>query len=175
MAPSPPHQRESWLKPALFCAVLGALLTGCSALTLTYTYAQRLLLWKVDRYFQLSDEQDKLVKARLADLHTWHRQTELPRYAEFLRQVQDRWRDGVSAEEIEWAFDTFAKLRAELAGRVASAGAVFLPTVDAKQIKHLDRPNPWTNNGIEEHRLRSGQERRPTGADFALLGIWSKQ
>jgi Family of unknown function (DUF6279) len=139
MAPSPPPQHESWLKRALLYSALGALLTGCSALTLTYTYAPRLLLWKIDRYFQLSDEQDKLVKGRLADLHTWHRQTELPRYAEFLRQVQDRWRDGVSAEEIEWVFDTFAKLRAELAGRVASAGAVFLPTVDAKQIKHLDR------------------------------------
>ena len=142
MATRTAHERKLWRQYAVLGAVLGSFLAGCTvltALTLTYTYAERLLLWKVDHYFHLSDEQDKQVKARLAELHTWHRQTELPRYAGFLKQIQDRWRDGVSAEEIEWTFDTFAKLRAELADRVAAAGAVFLPTVDAKQIRHLER------------------------------------
>ena len=123
----------------MLCTVVGTLLSSCSALTVTYNHAEGLLLWKIDRYFKLSSEQERLVKAWLADFHSWHRQTELPRYVEFLRQVQDRWSDGVSPEEIDWTFDTFAKLRSELTGRIAPAGAVFLPLVDATQIRHLDR------------------------------------
>jgi hypothetical protein len=132
---------------------------GCTALTLSYNYAERLLLWRIDRYFQLSDDQDRLVKARLADLHVWHRHTELPRYAEFLRQVQDRWKDGVTAEEIDWTFDSFAKLRAALADRVAAAGAVFLPTVDAKQIGHLQKVVQRDNREWQSHAGTPGEER----------------
>src|SRR6266581_7818954 len=101
------RQRRRWIRHALLCTVVGTLLSSCSALPLTYNHAEGLLLWKIDRYFKLSSEQERLVKAWLADFHSWHRQTELPRYVEFLRQVQDRWSDGVSPEEIDWTFDTF--------------------------------------------------------------------
>lgn len=139
MPASVSHKRRPWFRQAVLCTGLGVLLSACSALPLTYNHAEGLLLWKIDRYFKLSGEQEKLVRAWLADFHSWHRQTQLPRYAEFLRQVQDRWRDGVSAEEIDWTFDTFAKLRSELTGRIAPAGAVLLPLIDTTQIRHLDR------------------------------------
>ena len=133
------HQRRRWIRHVVLCTVVGTLLSSCSALPLTYNHAEGLLLWKIDRYFKLTSEQERLVKAWLADFHSWHRQTELPRYAEFLRQVQARWSDGVSPEEIDWTFDTFAKLRSELTGRIPPAGAVLLPLVDTTQIRHLDR------------------------------------
>src|SRR5438093_3391168 len=133
-----PRQRRRWIRHAVLCTVMGTLLSSCSALTVTYNHAEGLLLWKIDRYFKLSSEQERLVKAWLADFHSWHRQAELPRYTEFLRQVQDRWSDGLSAQEIDWAFDTFAKLRSELTGRIAPAGAVLLPLVDTTQIPHLN-------------------------------------
>jgi hypothetical protein len=40
---------------------------------------------------------------------------------------------------MDWSFDTFAKLRASLANRIAAPGGAFLATVDAKQLKHLER------------------------------------
>jgi hypothetical protein len=152
----------------MLCTGLGVLLSACSALPLTYNHAEGLLLWKIDRYFKLSGEQEKLVRAWLADFHSWHRQTELPRYAEFLRQVQDRWRDGVSAEEIDWTFDTFAKLRSELTGRIAPAGAVLLPLVDTTQIRHLDRVLQRDNRDWQAQAAVPAEERSVKRAKTVL-------
>jgi hypothetical protein len=168
MPASVPNKRRQWFRHAVLCTGLGVLLSACSALTLTYNHAEGLLLWKIDRYFQLSGEQEKLVKAWLADFHSWHRQTELPRYAEFLRQVQDRWRDGVSAEEIDWTFDTFAKLRAELTGRIAPAGAVLLPLVDTTQIRHLDRVLQRDNRDWQSQAAVPAEERSVKRAKTVL-------
>lgn len=136
-----PTAQDAFLpvKYLITCAALILVLTGCVTLSFTYNHAERLLLWRIDRYFQLSSDQDGYLKARLAELHVWHRQTELPRYSEFLRQVHDRWQDGLSPEDIDWAFDTFAKLRTSLANRIASPGGAFLVTIDAKQLKRLER------------------------------------
>jgi len=119
--------------------ILAGLLTACGTLSITYNYAERLLLWRIDRYLQLTHEQEGHVKAKLADVHVWHRQTELPRYSDFLRQVQERWLDGIAAEEIDWTFDTFAKLRATLADYIAAPSGAFLTTIDTKQLRHLER------------------------------------
>ncbi len=127
------------VKYLISCAALVVVLAGCVTLTFTYDHAERLLLWRIDRYFQLSQDQDGYLKAKLAELHVWHRHTEIPRYSEFLRQVHDRWQDGLTPEDIDWSFDTFANLRASLANRIASEGGVFLATVDAKQLKRLER------------------------------------
>ena len=127
------------VKYLISCAALVVVLSGCVTLSLSYNYAERLLLWRIDRYFQLTQEQEGYVKAKLAELHVWHRQTELPRYSEFLKQVLDRWQDGLTAEEIDWSFDTFAKLRATLADHIAAPGGAFLTTIDAKQLKYLER------------------------------------
>ena len=167
--PAPvPNKRRQWFRHTVLCTGLGVLLSACSALTLTYNHAEGLLLWKIDRYFQLSGEQEKLVKAWLADFHSWHRQSELPRYAEFLRQVQDRWRDGVSAEEIDWTFDTFAKLRSELTGRIAPAGAVLLPLVDTTQIRHLDRVLQRDNRDWQSQAAVPAEERSVKRAKTVL-------
>jgi len=135
------------------------LVAGCSALTFTYNHAERLLLWKIDRYFHLSHDQEGLVQGRLADLHVWHRKAELPRYVDFLNQVQDRWRDGLSPEEVDWIFDTFQTLRAELADHVAAEGAAFLSTVDAKQIRYLERAIQRENRDLQSEASAKPEER----------------
>ncbi len=71
-----PKKRRQWFRHAVLCTGVGVLLSACSALPLTYNHAEGLLLWKIDRYFKLSGEQEKLVRAWLADFHSWHRQTE---------------------------------------------------------------------------------------------------
>jgi uncharacterized protein DUF6279 len=135
------------------------LFTACSALSFTYNHAERLLLWKIDSYFHLSNDQEGLVQGRLADLHAWHRKAELPRYADFLSHVQDRWQDGLSAEDVDWVFDTFQQLRAELAERIAAEGSSFLTTVDAKQIRYLERVVQRENRDLQA-KVEMKPERR---------------
>lgn len=115
------------------------LLAGCSTLSISYNFVDWLLMARINHYFDLSAEQEGWVSGRLADLHTWHRKAELPRYVDFLIQVQTRWQDGLTAEEIDETFDGFQVLRTELAERVAAEGSVFLATVDETQIRHLEK------------------------------------
>lgn len=61
---------------------------GCSAIRISYKNADTLSHWWIDRYLDLSHEQDTLVQERLARLHAWHRQTQLPAYVSVARQAQ---------------------------------------------------------------------------------------
>lgn len=70
----------------LLVPILCVLLQGCSAIRLGYGNADSLARWWIDQYVDLSPEQDGLVRERLLRFHAWHRKTQLPDYAELLRQ-----------------------------------------------------------------------------------------
>jgi hypothetical protein len=166
-----PRDAFLFLKHLVSCAVLIAVLAGCVTMSLTYNHAERLLLWRIDRYFQLTQEQEGYVKEKLAELHVWHRQTELPRYSEFLRQVQERWQDGVTPEDIDWSFDTFAKLRATLADYIAAPGGAFLTTIDAKQLKHLERVVQRDHRQWQARAGNTPEERAARRAKSAISSL----
>lgn len=65
-----------------------ALLQGCSAIRLVYSQAPELLYWQLDGYVDFNDTQTPRVRDDLAALMRWHRQEQLPRYAQTLAQAQ---------------------------------------------------------------------------------------
>jgi len=65
------------------------LLTGCSAVRIGYSNADSLTRWWADQYLDLSPEQDALTRDRLERLLDWHRKTQLPDYARFLREIRE--------------------------------------------------------------------------------------
>jgi hypothetical protein len=69
---------------ATFVAVL---LTGC-ATKLIYQRLDFFLSWRLNDYVTLTEEQQPHYKKAFDDLWRWHREHELPRYAQDLRQVQ---------------------------------------------------------------------------------------
>lgn len=79
---------------ALLRAGLAALfvlaLAACSSIRLGYNNADTLLLYSLDRYFDLDDAQEKLAQERVRALLAWHRRTQLPDYAQLLDDAQRR-------------------------------------------------------------------------------------
>ena len=71
---------------SLLAALL--LLPACSAVKLAYNQAPELAYWYLDGYVDFSDAQSLQVKADLAGLHAWHRQTQLPLYVDLLQTLQ---------------------------------------------------------------------------------------
>lgn len=65
------------------------LLNACSAMRVGYGNADSLARWWMDKYLDFTPEQDVLVRERLARLHLWHRQSQLPDYATVLREARD--------------------------------------------------------------------------------------
>jgi hypothetical protein len=70
----------------LTAAVVAVVLTGC-ATKLIYQRLDFFLSWRLNDYVTLTDEQQPHYKKAFGDLWRWHREHELPHYAQDLRQI----------------------------------------------------------------------------------------
>ena len=157
--------------------ILAGSLLGCSTLSITYNYADWLILWRVDGYFDLSAQQEAYLERRLAVFHTRHRQEALPRYAAFLRQIRVSWHDGLTPDEIESIFQRYLQLRADLFHAIASDGARFLATIDQVQLQRFEEALQRENQRLVKRVSVTPQERltRRTEASLDWLEDWFGQ
>ena len=82
-------------------ALLGlSALTGCSAVRLAYHQAPELAYWVLDDYADFNSTQSLRLKADLVELQAWHRQTQLPAYAQTLQQLQQRLPGDITAAQV---------------------------------------------------------------------------
>ena len=122
----------------LVVLLLLGLLSSCSALSLTYHYADWLVYWKVDHYFDISSYQKPVLQTHLTHLHSWHRKQEIPRYVAFLQTIHRHWQDGLTQQELDDIFHQYANLRGRLGSQVASESVEFLTTINSEQVHHLE-------------------------------------
>ncbi|WP_237066349.1 DUF6279 family lipoprotein [Microbulbifer guangxiensis] len=76
--------RATRLVVALFCLLT---LTSCSSIQFAYNQLDTWLRWRLDDYVDLNGGQKNQLTTSLESFHRWHRQTQLPRYAEFLDEL----------------------------------------------------------------------------------------
>ena len=132
------RSRSEWRRRWLWClALLLLTLAGCS-LTTTYRYADRIILWQLDHYFDLNSDQRRDLNQRLTPLLTRHRHEALPEYESFLREIRQRIERGLTGSDVDWAYATYDRLRADLFERVVGDGGVFLASVDASQVRRFE-------------------------------------
>ncbi|MCH8039913.1 MAG: hypothetical protein IH977_06135 [Nitrospinae bacterium] len=153
---------------------LGCLLAGCSTLSLTYNFADWIMLWRIDHYFDLSSDQRQILEERLTNLHAWHRTQELPLYADFLRQIQQNLHNGFTREGIDALFQSYFQLRADLGRRIASEGTLFLTTVNSEQVQFLQNVMEEENEELLQEVDGDLNERLATrtGAILDWLENW---
>lgn len=127
--------------PFLLAIILisGHGLTGCSTTQIAYNYADWLFLNRIDHYFDVTKTQKGLLKQQLKQHFTWHRQSELPLYVEFLTIFQAKAQDGLTKEELDWTFDSFKTHRQQLFSRLLPDTANFLSTLSPAQIEHFEK------------------------------------
>ena len=71
-------------------ASLGALaLSSCSMVRIGYDAAPWYASWQLDRYWGLDSAQAAYGQDRIEEILGWHRRSELPEYARFLRRLND--------------------------------------------------------------------------------------
>ncbi|MFY4728366.1 DUF6279 family lipoprotein [Nitrospira sp. BLG_2] len=116
-------------------AVIVVALAGCSLTTTAYRYADRIVLWKLDHYFSLNRDQRQDVAQRLTPLLEKHRHEALPQYETFLQEIRQRVERGLTGSDIDWAYTTYDRLRADLFERLVADTGVFLASVDTKQVR----------------------------------------
>jgi hypothetical protein len=118
-------------------ACLLVLLAGCT-LTLAYRYADWIILWELDHYFDLTSEQRHDLGLRLTPLLARHRHEAVPQYEAFLVQIRQRLERGLTSRDIDWTYATYDRLRADLFDRLVADGGVFLASVDSSQVRTFE-------------------------------------
>ena len=141
-------------------ATLLVLLSGCSALRFTYGQGPLLSYWWMDRYLDFTSEQAPLVRGALAEWFAWHRRTQLPDYADWLRELQPIARGNVTPETVCQVAEA-AQRRIEAAYEQAvPAMAPIVRMLTPAQIDHLEQRYARNNKEAERDFLQPDLEDR---------------
>ncbi|WP_043318784.1 DUF6279 family lipoprotein [Microbulbifer sp. HZ11] len=71
----------------LLMAALLLLLSACSSVRLAYGHLDWWMDRTLNKYLDLDGAQKDLLQQRVDEFHRWHRQTQLPRYADYLEEL----------------------------------------------------------------------------------------
>lgn len=185
-ATSPRLPVTGWLRrlrPGLWLGLLALLLStaACSLRKVAYGMANRLIVSRLSDTFHLDDKQRQLLQTKVAGLHTWHRQEELPRYVALIDAFLPKLENGLEKAELDWLVREGNSAIERLAGRAAPEFAVVLESLSPQQInqsaaemKKSERERFEKLEASEEdyvrHRLKAGRKNLST-----WLGTYTPQ
>ena len=89
-----------WRWRMLLIGLLALVASGC-AVRFVYNQLDWLIPWYLEDYIALEGAQKPLFKSRLKNYLAWHRQEQLPRYADFLEEVAVYAERGLGRAEVE--------------------------------------------------------------------------
>ena len=134
----------------IICAPIGRALAlvalvalpGCGTTTvakLAYNQSPELAYWMLDDHADFNGAQSLQLKAALARLHDWHRQTQLPLYAQQLQSLQTLAPGDISADQAcRVALDVRARVTTVLE-QVEPAAASLAATLQPEQLDTMAR------------------------------------
>ncbi len=159
------------------CAVLLSLLllvSGCSRTKVMYHFSDWLLLNRIDDYFILNASQKPLRENAVDRLMDWHRKQELPRLVAFLTEFKDRYRDGLSLEDIHWTRNKYRTFWRNFAKKELPEFSVFLSSVDEEQIRRLEAEMERSNDYLIQQAEMTEEELLEDTLDryFDILEEW---
>lgn len=135
--------------------------SGCSMIRVGYGHFDSVAAWMVHDYFDLNADQRDLFAQRFERLHSWHRQTQLPEYAQFLGDIQTRAKRGLRDSDLLWLVDGSKQRYARIAARGAADAADLLTTLTPEQVETLRQQIDKANRKfMREHRVNDSEAER---------------
>jgi hypothetical protein len=128
------HRR--WRRSGVLAVVTCLLVTGCAA-QFVYNRLNFLIPWYFGTKVSLSETQEAALKSAVTDVMAWHRQTELPRYSEFLRTLARETRQPVSRQQIESTLERLEDFWAALVTELTPGAARWLGSLSPEQTDEL--------------------------------------
>jgi hypothetical protein len=142
----------------LIIPLLVVFLSSCF-LRLAYNNLDWILIWEIDKYFDLNDQQEDYLTKHLRRHLAWHRQREVQRYIGFLSAAKKKANDGLTMDDLNWFFASFQNLKASLGSRLAGDAAGFLATVSTEQERFLQTVLSSENEQLAEQLGLTAQQR----------------
>ena len=151
------------MKKLIISTILLFYLAGCSTTKLVYDYGDKFVSWQLDSYFELNDEQEDWVEERMKILIEWHRMEELPRYKNFLTDIQNSSKDGLTMSELDEGYSRYEAKQRRTFERLIPDAALFMTKISREQINNLERKMTEENEEMltqVENRQERIQKRR---------------
>lgn len=137
--------------------LLAALLAGCGVRT-AYNNADWLVMRWVNDRVTLTEQQDRALRSALEEHLAWHCASELPDYAEFLRQVRlDIATDRISTETLERYGEQTSEFGQRLLARIRPSLIDLLASLDQHQVAELMDSLEQRNRELAEEAERAGE------------------
>ena len=134
----------------LLLFILFFFVSGCSTGKLIYNYGDEMVSWQLDNYFDLTSKQEEWIEERMRLHLDWHRKQELPRYRDFLIEVQNRSTDGLTMKELDEGYARLDQKRLRTMERLVPDAASFLAGISPEQINTLEKKMTEDNQEMEE-------------------------
>jgi cell fate (sporulation/competence/biofilm development) regulator YlbF (YheA/YmcA/DUF963 family) len=132
--------------------LLSLTLSGCAS-RLSYQFVDIWLAWSVDDYVTLTSSQEELLDQRLEALIEWHRQTQLPRYIDWLQGFRQRVQQPMTVADFDAEFNRLNEFINDIIRHVEPDLLSLLSTLDETQIKELQMNLQKQNDeALEEYR-----------------------
>lgn len=132
---------------------LFVLLQACSAVKIAYNQAPSLAFLYLDSYLDFTGVQSLQIKADLARLEAWHRQTQLPAYIELLQKTQPKLLQNITEKQ---ACDIFSDVRQKaltLTDYAEPAALGMASTFTSRQLTAMERKFAKSNASWREEFL----------------------
>ena len=148
-----------------------ASISACSAVKLAYNNLPDIGYWWIDAYVDFSEPQTLQVRSELAQLHKWHRDTELVKLADLLQRIHRLAPMDTTPEQLCSLYDDIQARFDMVARQAEPAAAALALKLEPGQIKHMEarfekgnaewRRDRASGNGAErrDKRLKASIER----------------
>ncbi|MEK7438539.1 MAG: DUF6279 family lipoprotein [Pseudomonadota bacterium] len=163
------------LRKFVLLLLTAAALSGCSGARIAYNNADTALRWMADDYFALEGAQLEDFKLRLAGFHAWHRSEELPRYSAQMAGAAGMLADGLTRQELLWAWDSVIAAYRRLATQAAPDLAAVLARLSPAQFQRLEQKFAESNAEYANKHLSgsvAAQRARRDKRNLELMQEW---
>lgn len=151
--------RAFYARVSIFLLV--CLLAGCSALRIGYANGDTFVYWWLDGYVDFTDDQKPWVRAHIDRLFAWHRKTQLPAYAQYLAQVQQRLqKERTTPAEVMADIDMIKKRALLVLEKSLPELTDLALSMHPEQIAHLERKFASNNDKYRKEYLHGSIEDR---------------
>jgi hypothetical protein len=149
------------------------MLSGC-VVRVVYNQLDWLALWYVEDYFDLDPAQEEQAKQMIGRTISWHRETQLPRYATLTRTVLGGINPPVSPAFLGERYSEVVGLWDELLRQVAPDFARLLRTLSDEQVDELFENLAEENQELAEDFSGVSREERRAKQDKAIIKAFKR-
>lgn len=168
-----PRRVSIWLVP-LLCLVL--LSSACSS-RLSYNFLDWWMMWQVRQHVSLDRDQRRLVRDNVREFHEWHRETQLPRYAVYLRSALIHLEAGeIDGQTLEALVHEAAELWRDSMNQLLPPATELLTSLSDRQTRELlDNIEKTQRDWRERDAKRTPRERARDHAEKWIGNLTDQQ